>query len=153
LRTRGHDIELLARHFMRTIAADLNQPAKTLPLETIALLQRHSWFGNVRELKNVMERAFVICDGPELLPHHISLNRRTPAGEATPATDAAGTITIPREGMTLEALEREAILITLRAVDGNQSKAARILGVSRATLIRKLQKYELERTVQIQAVA
>ena len=123
------------------------------PLETIALLQRHSWYGNVRELKNTIERAFVVCDGPEILPQHITLNRRSPNSERAAAADAAGTITIPRTGMTLDEVEREAILITLRAVGGNQSKAARVLGISRATLMRKLQKYELQRTVDISAVA
>ncbi len=156
LRNRTGDIEILARHFVRVVASDLNQPAKRLPLETVALLQRHSWYGNVRELKNTIERAFVICDGPEILPHHITLNRRSPNMEraaAADAADAAGVITIPRTGITLEDVEREAILITLRAVGGNQSKAARVLGISRATLMRKLQKYELQRTVDIHAVA
>src|SRR5690606_30549886 len=135
------------------IAQELNQPAKTLAPETVAMLLRHPWYGNVRELKNVIERAFVVCDGPEILPQHITLNRRSPGGERPSVQENADAIVIPKEGMTLEEIEREAILITLRNADGNQSKAARILGISRATLLRKLQKYALERTVEIHAVA
>ncbi len=153
LRTRGADIEVLARHFIRTIAQELHQQPKNLPLESLAVLQRHEWRGNVRELKNVIERAFVLCEGADMLPHHIVLHRRSPVSGGTIDPTLAGQISIPKEGLTLDEIEREAILITLRAVDGNQSKAARVLGISRATLMRKLQKFELERTVDIHVVA
>jgi two-component system response regulator AtoC len=154
LRARGSDVDLLARHFVRTIADELHQDPKALPPETLAVLQRHEWLGNVREMKNVIERAFLLVgEGPEILPQHITLHRGGVVAGITASTTLAGNIAIPREGMTLDEIELEAILITLRSVDGNQSKAARILGVSRATLMRKLQKYELERTVEIHAVA
>jgi two-component system, NtrC family, response regulator AtoC len=154
LRQRGSDIELLARHFVRTIAGELHQTPKSLPAETLSVLQRHEWLGNVREMKNVIERAFLLVgEGDEILPHHITLHRGSQVSGASIHGDVAGMITIPNNGMTLDEIEREAILITLRAVDGNQSKAARVLGVSRATLLRKLQKYELARTVEIHFVA
>lgn len=153
LRTRGADVEVLARHFIRTIAHELKQTPKNLPLESLAVLQRHEWRGNVRELKNVIERAFVLCEGSDILPHHIVLHRRSPVTAAPQDPALAGQIAIPKQGLTLDEIERAAILITLRAVDGNQSKAARILGISRATLMRKLQKFELERRVDIHAVA
>ena len=153
LRVRGADIEVLARHFIRTVANELHQTPKHLPLESLATLQRHEWRGNVRELKNVIERAFVLSEGADILPHHIVLHRRSPVSGPPLDPTLAGQIVIPKEGLTLDEIEREAILITLRAVDGNQSKAARILGISRATLMRKLQKFELERRVDIHAVA
>jgi two-component system NtrC family response regulator len=153
LRGRGADIEVLARHFIRHTAQELHQTAKGLPLESLAVLQRHEWRGNVRELKNVIERAFVLCEGADILPHHLILHRRSPIAGNGGDPGLAGQISIPKDGMSLDEIEREAILITLRAVDGNQSKAARVLGISRATLIRKLQKYDLERTVQISVVA
>ena len=154
LRTRGTDIEVLARHFIRTVAHELGHAPKNLPLESLAVLQRHEWRGNVRELKNVIERAFVLSEGADILPHHIVLHRRSPVtATSVPDPALAGQISIPKKGLTLEEIEREAILITLRAVGGNQSKAARVLGISRATLMRKLQKFELERRVDIHAVA
>jgi two-component system NtrC family response regulator len=154
LRKRGSDIELLARHFVRGIADELRQAPKALPPETLAVLSRHEWLGNVREMKNVIERAFLLVgEGEQILPHHITLHRGSAIAGNISHGQLAGSIAIPREGMTLDEIEREAILITLRAVDGNQSKAARILGVSRATLLRKLQKYELARTVEIHVVA
>jgi DNA-binding NtrC family response regulator len=122
--------------------------------ETLAIVLKHEWRGNVRELKNVMERAYVVCDGPEILPHHLTLHRRNSgAAAAAPDPELAGQISIPKRGLTMEEIEREAILITLRTVDGNQSKAARILGISRATLLRKLAKYEADGGVDIGAVA
>jgi two-component system NtrC family response regulator len=151
LRARGADVEVLARHFIRATAHELHQPPKGLPLESLAVLQRHEWRGNVRELKNVIERAFVLCEGSDILPHHLILHRRSAMSGMDPSL--AGQIAIPKSGLTLDEIEREAILITLRAVEGNQSKAARVLGISRATLIRKLQKYDLERTVHISVVA
>ncbi|HEY0810299.1 MAG TPA: helix-turn-helix domain-containing protein, partial [Longimicrobiales bacterium] len=154
LRARASDVEVLARHFLRTIAAELNQTPKFLAPETFEMVMRHEWRGNVRELKNVMERAYVVCDGPEILPHHLTLQRRGDlSAAAAPNPDLAGQISIPKHGMTIEDIEREAIMITLRTVDGNQSKAARILGISRATLLRKLQKYASDGTIDISAVA
>jgi transcriptional regulator with PAS, ATPase and Fis domain len=149
LRNRASDIEVLARHFLRTIAAELHQTPKVLASETLGLVMKHEWRGNVRELKNVMERAYVVCDGPEILPHHLTLQRRNSSTTQAPNPELAGQISIPKRGLTMEDIEREAILITMRIVDGNQSKASRILGISRATLLRKLAKYEAEGLVDV----
>jgi transcriptional regulator with PAS, ATPase and Fis domain len=142
LRERGNDLEVLARHFLREIAADQQKPLKTLSSAALSVLRAHEWRGNVRELKNAIDRAVVVCDGPEVLPEHISLQRRTLiTGGGQPQTDAIGEIRIPRGGLTMDQVEREAIRITLHAAGGNQSRTARMLGISRATLLRKLAKY------------
>ena len=146
LRSRGADIELLTRNFLREAAVDQGTGTKTVAPETIAMLRAHEWRGNVRELKNVVERAAVMCNGPEILPEHVVLHRRT-AITGPAHVDTAGEIVIPRSGMKLEDIEREAIRITMVTVEGNQSKAARVLGISRATLLRKLQAYGLTTTV------
>jgi DNA-binding NtrC family response regulator len=100
----------------------------------------------------------VVCDGNEIRGDHLVLQRRTPitarpTSTETPASattvapvraaSSIGTINIPRTGMTMDEIEREAIRITLLNVEGNQSRAARVLGISRATLLRKLHKYSL----------
>ena len=142
LRSRGTDVELIARHFLRQIAADQKQPIRTLSSEAVTLLRMHNWRGNIRELKNVIERAVVVCDGTEIQPQHILLESRAHAAQKT--GDVAGEIVIPTQGLTMDGVEREAIRITLRAANGNQSRAARMLGISRATLLRKMEKYRSE---------
>jgi transcriptional regulator with PAS, ATPase and Fis domain len=145
LRARGTDVELVARHFLRELANEqvfANEP-KTLSPDALAMLHAHEWRGNIRELKNVIERAAVVCDGDEIQPQHIVLHKRTPITGQDRPLEVAGEIVIPRKGLTMDQIEREAIRITLLSVDGNQSQAARILGIGRATLIRKLHKYGL----------
>jgi transcriptional regulator with PAS, ATPase and Fis domain len=144
LRARGNDLELLARHFLREIAADQQTMPKSLSAAALSVLRAHEWRGNVRELKNAIDRANVVCDGMEIRPEHISLQRRTLVTGGLPAPDSMGEITIPRGGLTMDQIEREAIRITLEAAKGNQSRAARMLGISRATLLRKLARYRLE---------
>ena len=142
LRERPTDIDLLARHFLREIATEQNQPHKTLSHDALELLNAHEWRGNVREMKNVIERAAITADGAEILPQHIVLHRRAPITGAV-REDVAGEILIPRGGKTMDEIEREAIRITMVTVDGNQSRAARVLGISRATLLRKLDRFGL----------
>jgi DNA-binding NtrC family response regulator len=100
-------------------------------------LERHRWPGNIRELKNVIERAVVVCNGDVIQPHHLSLQRRSyiPLVES-PA--GGGVIRIPAEGKSLQAIVDEAIHTTIGLTGGNLSAAARILGISRPTLTRKL---------------
>jgi len=143
LRERDGDLELLARHFLHEIAIDQPGAPVTISREAIDLLQKHEWRGNVRELKHVIERAVVTCEGPEILPRHVTLNRRSSVVATSKQHDAAGQITIPRAGMSMDEIECEAIRITMAAANGNQSKAARMLNISRATLLRKLDKYRL----------
>jgi transcriptional regulator with PAS, ATPase and Fis domain len=145
LRSRGNDLELVIRHFLKELAADQFhfQEAKSVSPEAFSVLRSHEWRGNIRELKNVIERAAVVCDGSTIEPQHIVLHKRTAlTGEDRPS-DVAGEIVIPRGGLTMDQIEREAIRVTLMSVDGNQSRAARMLGIGRATLIRKLHKFGL----------
>lgn len=136
LRDREADIELLARHFLERTAREHGTEPKRLGADAVAALHLHAWPGNVRELKNVVERAAVLCEGKTIGAEHLVIQRRTshPA-----APEAEGTrIHIPPEGKPLAEIEREAVLLTLKMVGGNQSAAARILGISRPTLARKL---------------
>ena len=133
LRLRGGDVELLARHFIGELAREHDRPSKELTDAAIELLVAHEWPGNVRELKNVIERAVVLGGAdPELDARHLVLQRRTAAA----GQRAIGEIAIPPEGKTLQQVEREAVQLTLRLTNGNQSHAARLLGISRPTLAR-----------------
>jgi transcriptional regulator with PAS, ATPase and Fis domain len=134
LRERPEDVTLIAR---QCLAESVNEHGrvKVLSPEALATLHTHRWPGNVRELRNVIERAAILSgDERTIGPEHLLIQRRT---AATPP-DSVGEIRIPRTGKTLAAVEREAIQIALRLTNGNRSAAARMLGISRPRLARKV---------------
>jgi len=136
LRERDGDIPILAHYFVKRHAEAEGRGALRLAQDSVSALERHRWPGNIRELKNVIERAVVVCTGDVIQPHHLSLQRRSfiPLVE----TPAGGVIRIPAEGKSLQAIVDEAIHTTIGLTGGNLSAAARILGISRPTLTRKL---------------
>jgi two-component system, NtrC family, response regulator AtoC len=144
LRQREQDVILLARHFLATICRDSELAPRTFSAEAELLLARQPWPGNVRELKNTVERAVILSDGDRIGAEHILVQRRShvPAAEAA-ALPPAGVIAVPPEGLSLCTVERELIAITLRLTGNNQTRAARLLGISRPTVIRKIRKYGL----------
>jgi two-component system NtrC family response regulator len=136
LREREGDIPILAHYFVKRHAESEGRENLRLAQDSVSALERHRWPGNIRELKNVIERAAVVCTGDVIQPHHLSLQRRSfiPLVE----TPAGGVIRIPSEGKSLQAIVDEAIHTTIGITGGNLSAAARILGISRPTLARKL---------------
>ena len=137
LRQRTDDIVPLAQHFLREVAGRAGAPAKALHERTCELLKQHTWPGNAREVRNVMERAHLLAPGGTILPTHLRLQRRETVAFAD-ACAVVGQIAIPAEGKSLDAIEREAIRLTMLLTAGNVSAAARILGVTRPTLLRKM---------------
>lgn len=136
LRDRMEDVETTAKHFL---AAETPQQhaQKELSPDAIAALIVHRWPGNVRELKNVIERAAVLSgDSPVVGPEHLMIQRRTTRDGATDAP--AAEIVIPPNGKLLEDIAKEAVALTLKLTKGNQTAAARILGISRPTLAKKM---------------
>ena len=136
LRERRSDIEPLACHFLHEHARQQQLEAKSLGADAIEALTNHSWPGNVRELKNVIENAAILSEENSIRAVHLMIQQRTslPASQAS----SARAIQIPPEGKTLDEIEREAVALTLSITKGNQSAAARILGISRPTLARKM---------------
>lgn len=136
LRDRLEDVEIIARHFLAEETREYQQP-KRLSDDAVAALLVHRWPGNVRELKNVIERAAILsADAPVVRAEHLMIQRRTtrvPAGD-----DSIGSIRIPRDGKLLDEIEREAVALTLQLTGGNQAAAARLLGISRPTLAKKM---------------
>jgi DNA-binding NtrC family response regulator len=136
LRDRVEDIPILATHFLRAFAERLGRPAPEVTAEALALLCRHSWAGNVRELEHVIESALVLSKrdpiGPGDLPPAIRGESRV-----SDAGDSAS-------NATLRDLERQAIARTLVATGGNKRKAAEILGIGLKTLYRKVQEFGLQ---------
>jgi transcriptional regulator with PAS, ATPase and Fis domain len=151
LRERRDDIAVLALHFLAEHAREHGRLPKTLAADALAALESHFWPGNVRELKNVLERAVILAGtAPAIRADHLMIQQRTaraatPVGSGSmpavvPAPAPAG-IHIPAGGKTLREIEQEAVQITLRLTGGNRSEAARVLGISRPTLARKLREW------------
>jgi transcriptional regulator of acetoin/glycerol metabolism len=103
--------------------------------QVLGILMRYQWPGNIREVANVIERAMVVAKGSVILPEHLPPH----LFEARPAATHGDTPRLPE--LSLEAAEREQILRALQASGGKRIEAARLLGLSRRTLYRKLDRY------------
>ena len=141
LRERAGDIDYLAAYFLDQLTREYRAPTREFSAEALELLRGYAWPGNVRELKNAIEGALVICDGRFIRPEHLSLQAQ-PRTAPCP-TDSSTYIEVPVSGIPLHDAERQLITATLRLAGGNQSRAARMLQVSRTTLMRKCRRYGL----------
>ena len=141
LRTRAGDVDALARHFLVELARQQDLEAKTLEPDAVAALRAHTWPGNIRELKNVIEHAAILSEGQKIGAEHLMIQQRMSLPASHAAQGSLREIVIPPEGKSLAAVEREAVIATLQITNGNRSAAARILGISRPTLARKLREY------------
>ena len=135
LRDRKEDIPLLAQHFLDTLSVKHRKPVLGFSAEAMQMLIAFDWPGNIRELKNVVERAILMCPGEIIGPQFLSprINGQKPNNLI---------IAIPF-GATLWEAERHIIVQTLAATENNKSRAARILGISRRGLQKMLRKFNL----------
>jgi transcriptional regulator with PAS, ATPase and Fis domain len=134
LRRRPEDILPLAAHFLQRFGARYGKVVPGLSPEAAALLRRYSWPGNVRELEHAIERAVILWERGVIRPEELAVDLMAVASDGLP----------DQELMTLEELEREYIRRVLRRVRGHKSRAARILGINRKTLLEKRKRYGLE---------
>jgi two-component system response regulator AtoC len=138
LRERKGDIPLLANHFLRRLCRDHKGKEQEISKETLHTLLKYDWPGNVRELRNVVERAVILSGGGEILPIHLPPEIVEPKGKRR-GLDLKD-FEIPEEGIPLEEVERELIKKALAMTEGNLSKAARILYITRDTLRYRINK-------------
>ena len=140
LRDRGEDTILLATRFLQEIAAEQARPVKLLAPDAVDALRAHDWPGNVRELRNVVERSEILSGAEGVIrARHLMVQRRTLRNGVDEA-DSIGAIVLARGGTSLADIEIEAARLTLAYTQGNRSAAARMLGISRPTLARLLQR-------------
>jgi len=141
LRERKGDIPVLLNHFMGHFALAHKLPASTLSKGAMARLLDYGWPGNVRELRNVCERLCILLAGRVIeesnLPHEIVTRQDSQKG-----TIGKG-FALPEGGIELEKLEIELIMQALDRTKGNRSRSARLLGISRDTLLYRMQKHGL----------
>ncbi len=138
LRQRPEDIEPLAAHFLNRFAADTGRRVRGFTPAAIAALRAYHWPGNIRELRNVIERGVVLARGEWIDLPDMVLSQLAPPGDTGKGQAAAAAPFVPT---TLDEMERRHVFETLEAVGGNKTKAATILGVDRSTLDRKLAKW------------
>ena len=140
LRKRGSDILLLAEHFLAQFNEQMGRRITTITDAAKRMLLDYRWPGNIRELRNVIERAVVLNSGSTIDAEHLLLTPAMSAGTGDAESIAASS---PVE-ISLAELERSHIERVLRHTDGNKSRAAAILGIERSTLDRKLKKFSRE---------
>jgi transcriptional regulator with GAF, ATPase, and Fis domain len=144
LRQRMVELVPLARRFAAEAARPLGRAAPALSDEAAAMLQGHHWPGNIRELRNAIELAVLLCEGEVIEARHISLDPQVTA--APPAPDASIAVDpSPATSGDLDQEERQRILRVLAECGGNQTKAARQLGMARGTLLARLVAYGVPR--------
>jgi len=135
LRSRRSDLPALCESVLPRIAKRCGRRARPVAAEALVRMAAYGWPGNVRELENVLERALVLGEGPEITAADLDLPDR-PAPELEPETDG------PHDAV-MEGIERKRLTAALRAASGNQSNAAKALGMPRTTFINKLRRYGL----------
>ncbi len=141
LRSRSEDLPELCEHLLDRLAADSSLPRPHLTPEALAALARYPFPGNVRELENILERAFTLCDDSAISPADLSLPAPAPA--ATVAVERPAAPVSDLEAW-LEELERQAILRALEACGNNKTAAAESLGITFRALRYRLKKLGLE---------
>ena len=143
LRDRREDIPLLAAHFLDRISRE-HGTKFTLSDEALRTMMRHDWPGNVRELENAVERACALSSGPVLhlgdLPTQLQQQGLAAHRAAAAAGEAEESDAAPQV-KSLAELEREAILGAIRTLNGDKLQAAKLLGIGKTTLYRKLKEY------------
>jgi two-component system, NtrC family, response regulator AtoC len=142
LRERGEDVLTLAGHFLKRFKSKYGKPVERIDPRARDLLLAYPWPGNVRELSHVIERAVLWSRGPTLDVEHLALE--VPSDSGPVAEEPRTPTTAQRGGMDLEQWERSLIEQALRESDGNQTKAAQRLGISRDTLRYRLKKYGIQ---------
>jgi two-component system NtrC family response regulator len=137
LRERAQDIPVLARHFLHAVGQVYRRDDMRLSTDAVAWLMQQPWPGNVRQLRQSIERTVLVSDTPVLEARHFQA-----AGEMEPR-DAERDALPPVGSMTMDELEKAMILKSLRHHQGNISRVAQALGLSRAALYRRIEKYEI----------
>jgi len=140
LRDRKEDIHLLIYHFLGKYPTADNE-VKSISPEATRILQQYDYPGNVRELENIIERALAICNGPAIERQHLPPGLIQADSAATPQEDSGKKYPMVK---SLHENERDYIIHILKSVDGNKTQAAKLMGIDRVSLWRKLNKYKEE---------
>ena len=131
LRERKEDIQIIAEHFLKGLKSKMGRDIQGISNEAVQLLKNYEFPGNVRELRNLMERAVILCNDSELQASHFSIIKSFASTRKTVDT------------FDLEEIEKSTIIRALEKTNQNKSEAARLLNIEWNALHRRLQKYNL----------
>lgn len=137
LRELGNDIIIIANHFIQLFAFDFKKKVTGLTAAANERLLKHSWPGNVRELRNVIERAVIFAEYDKIDVHEVILS------EAPGMRQPADQFRLPESGLALEQIEKQLLAEALNKTGGNQTQAAKLLGISLDTLRYRIKKYQI----------
>jgi nitrogen regulation protein NR(I) len=172
LRERREDVRLLVNYFLNKLAQDQHSAPKSISAGVIKALEQYHWPGNVRELENVIRRALVVAKGDAILLGDLPAEMAGPgpAGAAGAPAAAHAAATTPETGVTdvvalarrlfqwarkdpklklIPAVERELVVQALKETNGNQVQAAKLLGITRATLRKRIEKFGIQRELSL----
>ncbi len=141
LRERKGDLPLLADHFLKEICLKNGLPEKEISDEAMEILLEYKWPGNIRELRNVLEEAAVVSDGNIIKAENLNLTSYTAVGRRD---DDLISMNMP-----LNELEKKSIINALIKTHGNQTHAAKLLGITRKVLMNKIEKYDISDIVPV----
>ncbi len=139
LRERKDDIPLLAAWIIKKLNANMGRHFSGLTPEAMEKLKGYDFYGNIRELENILERAAIFSDGELITADNIELRGNDLRPSGTKETEASSS-----EGLSLKEIEKQTIEKALRRWEGNRTKAAKELGITRRTLITKIDEYNLD---------
>ena len=146
LRERKEDIPLLAQHFLNLFGTEMGLQGVTISSEGLDKLSQHLFPGNIRELKNVIERALIQSGGQTVLPEHLILDTRTPSEIPTPKMPTE--VNLDEFPLNLDDVEKALIKKALKKANGNISEAARLLGINRMKIYRRITSGEIVADIQ-----
>ncbi len=145
LRERKGDIPKLARHFLQRFTQEMGKSIRGFTPAALSILERHSWPGNVRELENAIERAAVLCKGPQVDEDTLSFLKPVQALHSEIETSESVVASLQER---VDAFERKLLKEALDSCNGNRSQAARRLGINRTTLLAKMKKFGIVAAVE-----
>jgi DNA-binding NtrC family response regulator len=140
LRDRAEDIQAISEHLIEKLAVRHGLQPKTMDAEVIQILGRLKWQGNVRELRNVLERAILMSIGPVLTKESLPDELRSLAGSAVMTL---APVNSRLDMKSLEQVEKDAIVSMIERLGGNMTAVARELGIAKSTLYVKLKKFDI----------
>jgi two-component system, NtrC family, response regulator AtoC len=146
LRERNDDIIPLIHFFMNRFNESFGKNFTGLSKESREILLKHPWVGNVRELRNVVERVILLEEGHLIETCHLAFLNHQDALSLD--RDGLSDIQVPLTGLSLDELNKKLIIQALEMSNGNRTKAAKLLGMSRPTMIYRIEKYQIQNPVR-----
>ena len=140
LRERPEDVLLLTERFLEDLSRAVGRPAPGVSREARELLLSYAWPGNVRELRNALERAVILSEGGLVQVEHLPI---AVARSGVARITSAASVELPASGIDLDALEKSLVVQALEKAKHNRTRAARLLGLTRAQLYTRLERYSL----------